>query len=116
VFGGKNQPMPFDVAKAKQEVADRNRLRADHGLPLLSVATEVCRMRDARLQRDYEGFLAEHHDGGQRVRRIMLARARKARNDADWLPRSFLNGGGIFQQSVEAALVRFWRRDRNRPV
>lgn len=80
------------------KVEERNRLRREAGLPLLSVATEVRKRyeakQEAKRKADFERFvLTSPLRAG--IEDELLAEERLARNDPNWKPTGMLAGGGL---------------------
>ena len=48
----------FDKIRARQEIEQRNRLRAEAHLPLVSVAEELVRYEKTAAQKEYRDFLS----------------------------------------------------------
>ena len=56
----------------KRHIADRNRLRGESGLPLLSIESETTRLRKAREDAAFEQYYQSHperyvHDRGRNI-------------------------------------------------
>jgi len=88
------------------EIARRNALRNEFGLPLLSVATELRRMKTAADTEKVEKFRDALRE---RVFHKMLARARRQRGDAAWKPKDFCERWQ-FSREVEMRLKRLYER------
>jgi hypothetical protein len=76
-----------------RDVAERNRARLEAGLPLLSVAKELRRMKEAADTETFRKFADAHH---KRVYDKMLARTRGQCGDPNWAPTGMLSGGGVW--------------------
>ena len=68
----------LDITTARQEIADRNRIRADAHLPLLSPARELRRLYQADRERQFEEFFCTSPIR-RRVEERLLARLRRLR-------------------------------------
>ena len=91
-----------------QEIAQRNRIRQEAGLPLLSVAKELRRMKQAADVRKFGSFADAHR---KRVREKMQQRMRRQCGDPKWQPAGMLSGGGLaFAVQVERQLTKLHRR------
>jgi hypothetical protein len=77
-----------------------------HGLPLLSVATELRQMKTAA---DTEKFERFHNALREPVLQRMLTRARRQRGDAAWIPNGF-GKRWQFSRQVEVRLKRLYER------
>jgi hypothetical protein len=75
-----------------REIAERNRIRLEAGLPLLSVPKELRRMKEAA---DSEKFRSFGHAYRERVHDKMLRQERMGRRDPNWTPSGVLSGGGL---------------------
>ena len=71
------------------EIAKRNRIRQEAGLPLLSIAKELRRMKTAEDQAEFEAFAAVHQSA---VWDEVLTPGRKSRGQPHWRPSSFMEG------------------------
>jgi hypothetical protein len=89
-----------------REIAERNRIRQDAGLPLLSVPKELRRMKEAA---DTEKFIKFADAHRERVYNKMLARARRRCGDPNWDPTGML-GGMWFNSQVERQARKLYRR------
>jgi hypothetical protein len=82
------------------EIAKRNRIREEAGLPLLSIAKELRRMKTAEEEAKFEAFAVVH---GRAVWDEVLAPERKRRGQPDWRPSSFMEGMG-YQAKIRKIL------------
>ncbi|MGA8691691.1 MAG: hypothetical protein WB662_17760 [Methyloceanibacter sp.] len=106
----------FDTAKAVAEVEERNRLRKEVQLPLLSVEQELQRQkaaherkRTAEDEKRFEVFMQSALR--QAVEDNMLAKLRKRRGDQQWKSTGFLSGGGFaFYVRGRRVMKRLYRR------
>lgn len=90
------------------QIDERNRLRIEAGLPLLSVASEVRKIYEARRAQDFERFV-ETSPLRKQIEDEILARERLARHDPDWKPTGMLSGGGwAFYLEVRSRLRRYY--------
>jgi len=104
----------FDTAKAVAEVEERNRLRKEVQLPLLSVEQELQARRPRmnasgprRTKNDLKCLSALR----QAVEDNMLAKLRKRRGDQQWKSTGFLSGGGFaFHVRVRRVMKRLYQR------
>jgi hypothetical protein len=75
------------TARRIAEITKRNRIRQEAGLPLLSIAKELRRMKTAEDQAEFEAFAAAHQ---RAVWDEVLAPERKRRGQPDWRPSSLM--------------------------
>ncbi len=94
------------TATRLEEIARRNRLRKESGLPLLPVAEELRRMKTAA---DAETFERFRYARRQPVFQKMLTRARRQHGDAAWTPKDFCERWQ-FSREVEMRLRRLYER------
>jgi hypothetical protein len=91
-----------------REIAERNSIRQEAGLPLLSVAKELRRMKEAA---DAEKFRAFVEANRKRVYDKMLRRVRTRYGELNWTPSGVLSGGGLcFAAHVDRQLRTLYRR------
>jgi hypothetical protein len=91
-----------------REIADRNRIRHEAGLPLLSVPKELRRMKEAGDAEKFRKFADAHRKS---VHDEMLVRARRQCADPNWAPTGVLSGGGLaFGAQVDEQMRRVYRR------
>jgi hypothetical protein len=91
-----------------REIAERNRIRQEAGLPLLSVPKELRRMKETADAEKSRKFADAHR---KRLYNKMLARARRQCGDPDWAPTGMLSGGGMwFNIQVERQARKLYRR------
>jgi hypothetical protein len=88
------------TARRIAEIAKRNRIREEAGLPLLSIAKELRRMKTAEEEAKFEAFTAVHEGA---VWDEVLAPERERRGQPDWRPSSFMEGLA-FQSQVNRVL------------
>lgn len=86
------------------EIAARNRIREEAGLPLLSVARELRRMKNAADAAEFEVFAARHRTA---VWDEVLVPERDRRGQSDWRPTSFMEGLGYQAQVSRILRQRF---------
>lgn len=77
------------TARKLAEIAERNRIRQDAGLPVLSITKELRRMKRATDAVEFEAFAEVHSKG---VWDEVLAPERSKRGQPDWRPKSFMEG------------------------
>jgi rubrerythrin len=91
-----------------REIAERNRVRQEAGLPLLSVPKELRRVKEAADAEKFRNFAEAHR---RRVYEKMLARVRRQCCDPQWAPTGVLSGGGLwFDAQVDEQLTKLYRR------
>ena len=91
-----------------REIAQRNRIRQEAGLPLLLVPKELRRMKEAADAERFRKFSDAHCN---RVQDKMLARARRRVGDPNWKPTGMLSGGGmLFGGQVDRQLRKLYGR------
>ena len=88
------------TARRIAEIAKRNRIREEAGLPQLSITSELRRMKKTEDQEEFETFAAVHR---RAVWDAVLAPERKRRGQPDWRPSSFMEGLA-FQSQVSKIL------------
>jgi hypothetical protein len=76
-----------------REIAERNRVRQEAGLPLVSVPRELRRMKEIADTEKFRTFAEAHR---KRVHHKMLARVRRRCGDPHWAPTGVLSGGGLW--------------------
>ncbi len=91
-----------------REVKARNRLRAEAGLPLVSVSKEVQKLHAAELWQDYRAWVDRNPDLLGRIEAEELEGERRERYDPTWEPRGLLNGAGAFGSKVQDRM-RSWK-------
>jgi hypothetical protein len=104
------QARNFDSVTALrlQEIAERNSIRQEARLPLLSVPKELRRMKAAADTEKFRKFAYTHR---KRVYEKMLARLRRRCGDPDWAPTGMLSGGGLwFGAQVDEQMRKLYRR------
>jgi hypothetical protein len=102
----------FDLAQARHEIAERNRIRAEAKLPMVSVAAELRRRYEVHRQKEFEQFFLTS-PLRQRVERKLLNRIRRLGNDPQWMPTGILSGGGwAFYAQIRMIMLRIWRSRR----
>jgi hypothetical protein len=90
-----------------QEIAARNRIRQEAGLPLLSVPRELRRMKEVTDVEKFRGFTEANR---KRLNEKMLTRMRR-RCGASWAPTGVLAGGGLwFGAQVDKQMRKLYRR------
>ena len=91
-----------------REIAERNRVRQEAGLPLLSLSTELRRMKGVATDKKFRTFAKAHRS---RVYQKMLARERRQCGDPQWAPTGVLSGGGLwFGARVDEQLKKLYSR------
>jgi hypothetical protein len=88
------------TARKIEEVAERNRIREQAGLPLLSIPRELRRMKNVDHAAEFEEFAERHR---QAVWEEVLAPVREARGEPNWHPSTFMEGL-VFQAQVSKIL------------
>jgi hypothetical protein len=88
------------TARKIEEIAQRNRVREEARLPLLSIPRELRKIKNAEIAAEFELFFAQHR---QAVWDEVLAPVREAKGDPNWRP-SRLMEGLAFQAQVSKIL------------
>jgi hypothetical protein len=89
------------------EIAERNRIRQEAGLPLLSVPKELRRMKEAADAERFRNFAEAHRKSNYEK---MLARVRRQCGDTQWAPTGTLSGGELwFDARVDEQLTKLYR-------
>jgi hypothetical protein len=97
-----------------REISERNCVRREAGLPLLSVPRELRRMKQAADAETCRDFAEAHRS---RIYQRMLARVRRQYGDPHWAPNGVLSGGGLwFGARVDEQLTKLYSRLAVRPV
>src|SRR5258708_3503340 len=109
----------FDIHQARHEIEERNRIRGEAKLPLLSVVPELRRLYEIKRKRDSEQRENEFEQFFQtspvrkRLEQKLLNRGRRLRGDPDWKPTGMLSGGGwAFYIRTRKIMRRIWRMQR----
>ena len=95
------------TARRLEEIAERNRIRQDARLPLLSIAEELRRMKEADDAAEFQAFAAIHREAAWDE---VLASVRQARGEPDWRPRGWMEGLGYQAQVSRILQERFLRK------
>jgi hypothetical protein len=77
------------TAQKIEEIAARNIIRAEAGLPLLSIPKELRRLKQVTDAMAFEDFADRHR---QTVWEEVLASVRETRGEPNWYPSRFLDG------------------------
>jgi hypothetical protein len=104
------QAQNFDTVTVLRlrEIAERNRIRQEAGLPLLSVAKELRRMKEAADTEKFRKFSDAHR---KRICEKMLTRMRRQCGDPNWTPTGMLSGGGMgFSGQVDRQVRKLYQR------
>ena len=100
----RSEPAAWNVcagtARKIKEIAARNIIRVEAGLPLLSIPRELRRMKMVDDAAAFEEFSAEHQ---QAVWEEVLGPVREGRGEPTWRPTGFMEGLG-FQAQVSKIL------------
>lgn len=110
-----------DLDSIRARIEARNRLRIEARLPSLAVeaeiAKEVAQHKQDRRNADYAEWQKENAIRIERAGRLLLALARKARNDPTWKPSGVLSGSGMWCHLLFNHLeYRLYQRSRRLPV
>jgi hypothetical protein len=104
---------PVTVLRLR-EIAERNVIRQEAGLPLLSAPKELRRMKEAADTEELRKFSDAHR---KRVHDKMLARIRRRYGDPAWSPTGMLSGGGLwFGTQVDEQMRKLYGRTTGLPV
>jgi hypothetical protein len=91
-----------------REIAERNRIRHEAGLPVLSLAMELRRMKKTADAEKFREFADAYR---KRVHDRVLARLRRRCGDPNWAPTGMLSGGGMwFNVQVDRQVRKLYRR------
>jgi hypothetical protein len=88
------------TARKIEEVAERNRIREEAGLPLLSISKELRKIKNAETAAEFDEFAAVHR---RAVWEEVLAPVRVARGEPNWRPTRLMEGFA-FQAQVNRIL------------
>jgi hypothetical protein len=92
------------TARKIKKIATRNIIRAEAGLPLLSVAKELRRMKQAADAMEFEEFADRH---GESVWDEVLEPVRRQRGDPNWRPTRWMEGLAFQAQISKILRERF---------
>jgi hypothetical protein len=92
------------TARKIQEIAQRNRIREQAGLPLLSVPSELRKIKNVEIAAASEEFADRH---GESVWEEVLAPVREGRREPTWRPTGFMEGLGFQAQISKILRERF---------
>jgi hypothetical protein len=99
----------FGIDRAKLEIAARNRLRHESGLPALSVAVEARRMWETQRQREWNEYLQSNSRLLDRALQMAVARYRRRCGlPSTWRP-GYCVGMGIGTRVLDAMRRRYRR-------
>ena len=108
-----SEPSPLNVCPATarriEEIAARNRIRAEACLPLLSISKELRRMKEAATAAKFEAFANSHRAA---VWDEVLAAKREAGCEPNWHPSGWMQGMA-FQSEVSRILRQRFNRSRH---
>ena len=104
----------FSIATCSrlEEIAFRNRVRKEAGLPLLSVAKELRRMKMVADEERFRQFAALHREA---VWNDVLKIVRHEIGSPNWRPTGWIVGMG-FQARVDGILRHRYQQSRNGPL
>jgi hypothetical protein len=103
----------LDMEKARLEVEERNRIRAEAKLPPLLEAAELRHLYEAQCEREFEQFFRTS-PLRKRIEAKLLNRQRRLRGEPEWKPTGILSDGGwAFHAWTRKVMRRIWRM-RNR--
>jgi hypothetical protein len=88
------------TARKIEKIAQRNRIRAEAALPLLSIPRELRKIKRVEIAAEFEDFADQHR---QAVWDEVLGPTREARGEPNWRPTSFMEGLA-FQAQVSSIL------------
>ena|SRR6516165_1514523 len=103
-----SEPSPLNVCPATarriEEIAARNRIRAEACLPLLSISKELRRMKEAATAAKFEAFANSHRAA---VWDEVLANKRQGRGEPNWHPSGWMEGMAVQAQVNKILRERF---------
>jgi hypothetical protein len=109
----------FDIHQTRHEIEERNRIRVEAKLPLLSVVAESRRLYEVQRKKNLEQREKEFEQFfqtspvRQRLEQKLLDQGRRLREDLDWRPTGMLSGGGwAFYIRTRKIMRRIWRMHR----
>ena len=91
------------TARRLLEIAHRNEIRREAGLPLLPVVRELRRTKEQEDREEFERFSAAN---GRAILEVMLKRRREAEGNPHWRP-NFLEGMSLQNQVRGILLAQF---------
>jgi hypothetical protein len=92
------------TARRIQEIVQRNEIRKAAGLPLLSIPTELRKMKEVERAAEFEKFAAVHREA---ILEEVLAPIRGARGEHCWQPTRFMEGLALQAQVSRLLRERF---------
>jgi hypothetical protein len=92
------------TARKMKEIAQRNRIRKEAALPLLSIPKELRKIKNVEIAAAFEEFADLHR---QAVWDEVLAATREAKGDPNWRPSGFMEGMGFQAQVGKILRERF---------
>jgi hypothetical protein len=92
------------TARRIRQIVQRNEIRKAAGLPLLSIPTELRKMKEAERAAEFEKFAAVHWEA---IWEEVLAPIREARGEPCWQPTRFMEGLALQAQVSRLLRERF---------
>ena len=104
----------LNVNEAKEQIEQRNRIRPETDLPLVSVAPELRKLYEVQRRIEFEHFLETSPLRG-RIEEKLLNRIRRRHRSPTWIPTGFLSGGRLaFHVRTREIMKWVWERQRPR--
>jgi hypothetical protein len=92
------------TARRISQIVRRNEIRKATGLPLLSIPTELRKMKEVERAAEFEKFAAVHREA---ILEELLAPIREARGEPCWQPTRFMEGLALQAQVNRILRERF---------
>jgi hypothetical protein len=96
-----------------REIEDRNKARAEAGLPLVSVPEEAEKLTEVGFSKDFSEWCEAHSDLYRKIAEEVLQKFRKDRGDPTWVPRKLLDGAMAYGSEVRERLQKLWKKERS---
>ena len=94
------------------EIGDRNKVRAEAGLPLVSVPKELERISKAELWQDFCDWYKANPLLRAKVAEEVLQTFRKDLRDPTWVPRGVLSGGAWgYGLALQKKMHQIWEEE-----
>jgi hypothetical protein len=93
------------------EIEDRNKARAEAGLPSVSVPKEIEKISEAELRQDFCDWCEARQDLWDTVAEEVLQTFRKERGDPTWVPLGLLNGAWAYGSQIQDRMHQIWKEE-----
>ena len=97
------------------EIENRNKARAEAGLPLVSIPKEVEKISEAERYRDYTDWYNANPTLRAKVGEEVLQTYRKDLHDPTWVPSGWLSGGRAgYSLAVQKRMHQIWEEEKTK--